>query len=234
MTTTPTSGGASRSIHIINAHLTYAGWSEGGLNRALTDRARSHLLEQGHHVTVTAIEDSYDPEREVEHHLGADLVVLQTPINWFGAPWIYKRYIDEVFNAGSHSKVFLDNDGRTRSDPSRQYGTGGHMQGRGFLVSATWNAPEEAFDNPDSVLLGGKGVDDVLLSITSSYRFVGYRILEHYGVHDIFRDGDVAAGIDALGPHLDRQLAALDDHRVIGVINRSKTVTTSTEPGSIR
>lgn len=31
------------------------------------------------------------------------------------------------------------------------------MQGKKFMVSATWNAPREAFDNPQGVLYGGKG-----------------------------------------------------------------------------
>jgi Flavodoxin-like fold len=26
------------------------------------------------------------------------LVILQTPVNWFSAPWIYKKYVDEVFD----------------------------------------------------------------------------------------------------------------------------------------
>jgi modulator of drug activity B len=73
-------------------------------------------------------------------------------VNWFGAPWIYKKYVDEVFNAGIATKVFLEGDGRTRLDLSRQYGTGGKMQGKKFMVSATWNAPREAFDNPQGVL----------------------------------------------------------------------------------
>ncbi|SMH51033.1 modulator of drug activity B [Rathayibacter oskolensis] len=198
-------------IHIISAHLTYPGWTEGALNRAMADRATKHLRAGGHDVTETRVEDGYDPEAEVQRHLEADLVILQTPINWFGAPWIHKRYIDAVFNAGLHSTEFLDNDGRTRADPSRQYGTGGHLHGRGFLVAATWNAPSESFGNPDSVLFAGKGVDDLLLGITAAYRFVGFTVLESYGIHDIFRAADIAERLEGYGPHLDRQLAMLGD-----------------------
>nr|WP_269330513.1 NAD(P)H-dependent oxidoreductase [Kineosporia babensis] len=194
---------------MVNAHLTYPDWSEGTLNAAMAGKARSRLLERGHQVTETRIEQSYDPEIEVQRHLDSGLVILQTPINWFGAPWIYKRYVDEVFNAGLHSKTFLDNDGRTRSDPTKQYGTGGHLHGRGFFVAATWNAPAETFSNPDSVLFEGKSVDDLLLGISTSYKFVGYRVLEHYGIYDIFRSADVPAGIDGYAAHLDKQLAAL-------------------------
>ncbi len=212
ISTSPSPAGAgdtAASVLIVNAHLTYPNWSEGGLNRTLTEAAEAHLRERGHRVHVTCVEEPYDADAEVQRHLDADLVMLQTPINWFGAPWIHKRYVDDVFNAGLHSKKLVESDGRSRTDPTRQYGTGGRMQGRGFFVSATWNAPATIFDDRDGYLLGGKGVDDVLLSISSAYRFAGYDILEHYGVYDIFKDGDVDAGIRGIGAHLDAQLASL-------------------------
>ncbi|QMU84708.1 MULTISPECIES: NAD(P)H-dependent oxidoreductase [Paenarthrobacter] len=124
-------------------------------------------------------------------------------MNWFSAPWIYKKYVDEVFNNGLHSKTLLDNDGRTRSDPSRQYGTGGHMQGKKFMVAATWNAPKESFNNADGVLFEGKGTDDLLLHITSNYKFTGFDILPNFGVYDIFKDdADIADALDGYVDHL--------------------------------
>jgi putative NADPH-quinone reductase len=47
--------------------------------------------------------------------------------------------------------------------PARQYGTSGKMQGKKFMTSATWNAPREAFDNPNGELYGGKGTADLFL-----------------------------------------------------------------------
>ncbi len=192
------------NILITNAHLNYPNWSEGALNKAMTDAAKEYFTENGHNVIETNIEAGYDTDNEVQKHVTADMVILQTPINWFGAPWIYKKYVDEVFNSGLHSKILLDNDGRTRSDPTRQYGTGGNMQGKKFMVASTWNAPTETFDNPDSVLFEGKSVDDLLLSITANYRFVGYSILKSYGIHDIFKEGeDIASGIENYKKHLE-------------------------------
>ena len=84
------------------------------------------------------------------------------------------------------------------------------MHGRGFLISATWTAPATTFSNAHSVLFAGKSVDDLLLNVSTNYKFVGYTVLETYGLHDIFRTTtDVAAGIENFGAHLDRQLAAL-------------------------
>lgn len=184
-------------VLLINTHLNYPNWSEGALNKSMHDIAKVHFEDEGHEVTETYVESGYEPAAEVQKHVDADLVILQTPINWFGAPWIYKKYIDEVFNYGLNTKTFLDNDGRTRSDPARQYGTGGHMNGKKFLVASTWNAPTDTFSNPDSILFEGKGIDDLLLNITSNYKFTGYKILDGYGIHDIFRDTtDITGGLE--------------------------------------
>jgi NADPH dehydrogenase (quinone) len=117
-------------ILIINTHLTYQGWSEGKLNFTFMEIAKTFFVERGDAVAETFIERGYDPAEEVAKHVEADLVSLQTPVNWFSAPWIYKKYVDEVFNFGLANKTLLDGDGRTREDPCRQYGTGGKMQGK--------------------------------------------------------------------------------------------------------
>jgi NADPH dehydrogenase (quinone) len=138
------------------------------------DLAKAFFVERGHQVAETFVERGYDPEEEVKKHAAADLVILQTPVNRFSAPWIYKKYVDEVFNVGLAKEVLLAGDGRTRQDPSRQYGTGGKMQGKKFMICATWNAPREAFDNPHGVLYAGKGTADLFLHITSNYKFTGF------------------------------------------------------------
>jgi NADPH dehydrogenase (quinone) len=160
------------------------------------DLAKAFFVEREHQVAETFVERGYDPEEEVKKHAAADLVILQTPVNWFSAPWIYKKYVDEVFNVGLAKEVLLAGDGRTRPDPSRQYGTGGKMQGKKFMICATWNAPREAFDNPNGVLYGGKGTADLFLHITSNYKFTGYDIPPDYGVFDIFKNPDIPRALE--------------------------------------
>lgn len=99
--------------------------------------------------------------------------------------------MDEVFNVGLATKELLADDGRTRDDPNRQYGTGGKMQGKRFMISATWNAPRETFDNPASFMYAGKGSADLFLNITSNYKFVGFDILPDFGVWNIFKNPQV-------------------------------------------
>ncbi|MCQ0112249.1 NAD(P)H-dependent oxidoreductase [Zhouia amylolytica] len=193
-----------QTVLLINTHLTYPNWSEGGLNKAFQDKAKAFFEESGYEVLETMVENGYEPAEEVEKHLQADIVILQTPVNWFGAPWIYKKYVDEVFNAGLFSKKFQEADGRSADDPSKQYGTGGKMYGKKFMVSATWNAPKAAFGNPDQVLMQGKTTADLFLNLTSSYRFVGYDIMPDYGTFDIFREGNIVEDLENYPKYLSR------------------------------
>jgi modulator of drug activity B len=126
-----------KKVLLINTHLTYPNWSEGKLNDAFHQKAKDFFAEKGFEVLETKVEGGYNANEEVEKHIETDIIILQTPINWFGAPWIYKKYVDEVFNSGLFSEKFLSGDGRTREDLTKQYGTGGKMQGKKFMVSST-------------------------------------------------------------------------------------------------
>jgi modulator of drug activity B len=140
----------------------------------------------------------------VEKHIETDIIILQTPINWFGAPWIYKKYVDEVFNSGLFSEKFLSGDGRTREDLTKQYGTGGKMQGKKFMVSSTWNAPKASFNDPNQVLFEGRSTADVLIQITSNYRFCGAEIVPDYNCFDIFKDGNIVGTLENYPQHLEK------------------------------
>lgn len=192
----------TKKVLLINTHLTYPNWSEGLLNDAFHQKAKDFFLEKGFEVLETKVENSYDADEEVEKHLQADIIILQTPINWFGAPWIYKKYVDEVFNSGLHSAKFLSGDGRTREDLTIQYGTGGKMQGKKFMVCSTWNAPKASFNDLNQVLFEGRSTADALIQITSNYRFCGVKIVADYNCFDIFKDGNIAEDLDNYPAHL--------------------------------
>ena len=189
-------------VLLINTHLTYPNWSEGALNNAFFQVAKDFFESKSIQILETTIENGYTPEEEVEKHMEADLVILQTPVNWFGAPWIYKKYVDEVFNSGLLSQKFLSGDGRTRSDLTKQYGSGGNMHGKKFMICATWNAPLEAFDNPAQQLLQGKSTADLFLNISSNYRFCGYEIMPDYNCFDIFKNEKIAKDLENYSSHL--------------------------------
>lgn len=193
---------STKKVLLINTHLTYPNWSEGLLNDAFNQKAKAFFEAHNYQVLETKVEDGYNADEEVEKHLQADIIILQTPINWFGAPWIYKKYVDEVFNSGLHSAKFLSGDGRTREDVTIQYGTGGKMQGKKFMVCSTWNAPKASFDDSKQLLFEGRGTADVLIQITSNYRFCGVEIVADYNCFDIFKDGDITRDLENYPIHL--------------------------------
>ncbi len=185
-----------KKILLIDTHLTYPNWTEGKLNSSFYKVAKEFFLSKSFEILETKVEAGYDVREEEKKHLEADIVILQTPVNWFGAPWIYKKYVDEVFNSGLSNKTFLTGDGRTRENPLKQYGTGGLMQGKKFMICATWNAPAEAFSNPEHLLFEGNGLTDIFLPITSNYRFCGYDIINSYNCFDIYKSNDIEKALE--------------------------------------
>ncbi len=191
-----------KKVLIINAHQFYQGFSEGKLNEIMINVITAEMEKHGAEVKQTYIEKGYKVDEEVQKHLWADIIITQSPVYWFGMPWIHKKYIDEVLTAGLVQQSLLIDDGRTRSVPSKQYGTGGKMQGKQYMISLTWNAPREAFDNSDQYLFEGKSVDDVFIGNTANYKFCGAEILPSFSCFNIMKDANVEEDVARLKTHL--------------------------------
>jgi modulator of drug activity B len=125
------------NILIINGAKEFA-HSKGQLNDTLTEVADGFLRDAGHDVKVVRADSDYDIKAEVQNFLWADVIVWQMPGWWMGAPWTVKKYMDDVFTEG-HGSLYAS-DGRTRSDASKKYGSGGLIQGKKYMLSLTWNA----------------------------------------------------------------------------------------------
>ncbi|MBW4793234.1 NAD(P)H-dependent oxidoreductase [Pseudomonas tolaasii] len=187
---------------IINAFQLYEDFSKGELNETMANVIQEEMERRGYDVRTTNIEQGYIVDEEVEKHVWADIIFLQAPIHWFGAPWIYKKYADEVFTAGLLQKRLIVDDGRTRTDPAKQYGTGGLMQGKKYMLSLTWNAPRAAFDDKDQYLFTGKSVDEVMIGNTANYRFCGAEILPSFSCFNVIKDPKIAQDMASLREHL--------------------------------
>src|SRR4051794_13641903 len=94
--------------------------SAGHYNTTLHNAAHGFLSSAGIEVQTTTIDAGYDVPTEVAKFLWADVIVYQMPGWWMGAPWIVKKYLDEVLTEG-HGSLYAS-DGRTRSDASQKYG----------------------------------------------------------------------------------------------------------------
>ncbi|MDF0606030.1 NAD(P)H-dependent oxidoreductase [Neisseriaceae bacterium TC5R-5] len=191
------------NILIINAKKDF-GHSKGALNQTLSDVAAEVLQQQGHSVQVTVVDDGYDIEAEVAKYLWADTVIYQMPGWWMGAPWILKKYMDEVFTAG-HGSLY-QSDGRSRSDLNKHYGSGGLIQGKTYMLSLTWNAPLAAFDEPDQ-FFHGVGVDGVYLPFHKANQFLGMQALPTFICNDVIKAPAIDSDIARYRQHLNTVFA---------------------------
>ena len=187
-----------KNVLLINAHQHYEGIASGQLNGTLLGVIKDEMEQRGFPVQQTDIEQGYEIEAEVQKHVWADIIILQSPVYWFSTPWIYKKYVDEVFTAGMIQQAFITGDGRTRHDPSKQYGSGGAMQGKKYMISLTWNAPTAAFGDPSQALFQGKTVDEVFVANTSNYKFCGVEILPAFSCFDVLKAPDIEGDIKRL------------------------------------
>lgn len=198
---------ATRRLLVINAHQVFPGISMGRLNQTFVDTITDEAKKLNYEVKHTEIEKGYNPMEEVEKHEWADVIILQTPVYWFSTPWIYKKYVDEVFTTGLATQKLAVDDGRTREDPTKQYGTGGKMQGKKYGLSITWNAPKEAFSDTNQYLFRGGSADDVFLHNTANYRFLGADILPSFSSYNVMKAPNVESDVDLLRQHIQKVLA---------------------------
>ncbi|RKR03363.1 putative NADPH-quinone reductase [Kushneria sinocarnis] len=193
-------------ILLINGQRPFA-HSGGRLNTTLHEAAREELTALGHEVTTTTVDDGYEVEEEVAKFVHAEVIIYQMPGWWMGVPWSLKRYLDEVLTTG-HGTLYAS-DGRSRHDPSRQYGSGGLLQGRRYMLSLTWNAPQEAFDEPGN-FFEGRGVDAVYFPFHKAQQFLGLEALPTFLATDVIKAPAVEHHVSRYRAHL-RELFARGD-----------------------
>lgn len=196
-------------ILILNGAQPYE-FAPGRLNATLAKRAKDHLEAQGHEVRITTVADGYDVEVEVESHRWADTVIMQFPVNWMGVPWSFKKYMDEVYTVGMDGRLTAG-DGRTAEAPKANYGMGGTLTGTRYMLSATFNAPSEAFDDPAEPFFEGMSVDDLLRPIHLNAKFFGMTPLTTFSSHDVMKNPEVDADLARFDAHLGAVFADVEN-----------------------
>lgn len=196
-----------KKIFIINGgqHFAHSG---GAFNKTLTGWTVDFLTQNNFEVRVTDINDDFVPLQEVENFKWADIIIYNTPIWWFQVPNKVKRYIDEVFTAG-HQNGIYHSDGRSRQNPAINYGTGGLMQGKQYIVNTTWNAPETAFTLAGEFFNETSVDDGILFGFHRMNAFTGMEKIQGFHFHDLEKNA-TAERIEnyqkAYSKHLERVL----------------------------
>lgn len=178
-------------------------FAPGGLNASLVERAKTWLENAGHEVRTTTVAQGYDPEQEVTSHRWADTVIMQFPVNWMGVPWSFKKYMDDVYTVGMDGRLCVG-DGRSSADPKKNYGMGGRLLGTRYMLSATFNAPQEAFNDPAEPFFEGMSMDDLLRPLHLNARFFGMTPLPSFGMFDVMKAPTIEADLTRFDAHLER------------------------------
>lgn len=171
------------NIFIINGgqHFAHSG---GSFNSTLTGWTSDFLKENDFSIRITNINDDFNATLEAENFKWAEIIIYHTPIWWFQVPNRLKKYIDEVFTAGHQNGIYTS-DGRSRKNPSINYGTGGLMHGKRYMVTTSWNAPETAFTLPGE-FFDQKTVDEgVLFGFHKMNQFTGMSRIPGFHFHDL-------------------------------------------------
>jgi modulator of drug activity B len=188
---------------IINAHYPID-FSSGTLNRSLVERASSFLEQKGYDLRQQNVLEAWDTEEELANHQWADVVLLQTPVNWMGVPWRFKQYMDDVYSVGMGGQL-CNGDGRSRSDPGKQYGAGGTLVGKKYMLLLTFNAPRDAFEDEHQYLFQGKNVDDLFFPMHMNFRFFGMEPLETFACYDVLKNPDIENDFRRFEAHIAQQ-----------------------------
>lgn len=188
-----------KNVFIINGHQKYP-FSEGKLNASLTEKAENFFKKSGYTVKKTTMEDDYQVDQEIEKFKWADLVFFQTPLNWMGVSWSFKKYIDEVFSMGMMGEM-SDGDGRSRETPKMNYGLGGKLKGK-YMMSVTANAPKEAFNNPNESFFGGMSEDELLRPMHLNFKWFGFESMPTFMAYDVMKNPEIESDFRRFADHL--------------------------------
>ena len=192
-----------KKILIINAGQNF-GHSGGKFNNTVTEETLAFFRDQDDiEVMQTVISNGYKPVEEVEKFVWADVIIYHTPIWWFQLPHGFKKYIDEVFTAG-HQKGIYHSDGRSSDNPKINYGTGGMLHGRSYMLTTSWNAPETAFTLPGEFFDGHSVDEGALFGFHRMNAFTGMQPLKSFHFHDIEKNADVVRDMENYSHHLEK------------------------------
>lgn len=77
------------------------------------------------------------------------------------------------------------------------------------MLSVTFNAPREAFNDLDQEFFGGRDVDDLFWPMHFNFKFFGMTPLKTFVCHDLLKNPDVENDFIRFDAHLERLFPAV-------------------------
>jgi modulator of drug activity B len=191
-----------KKIFVINGAPKFA-HSGGEFNKTLSAWTMTYFQNKGYEIKYTDINNDYDPAEEVKKFVWADMIIYHTPIWWFQIPNDFKKYIDVVFTEGHQNGIYFS-DGRRSANPTRNYGTGGLLQGRKYMLTTTWNAPIEAFTLEDEFFKQHSVDDGAMFGFHRMNAFVGLEPVESFHFYDVMKNPNIEQSEEHYLGHLNK------------------------------
>ncbi|WP_223558489.1 NAD(P)H-dependent oxidoreductase [Chryseobacterium lathyri] len=192
-----------KKVLIINAGQNF-GHSGGKYNDTIAENTLAVLKKfENIEVKTTQIANGFDKDEEVKKFVWADFIIYHTPIWWFQLPNGFKKYIDEVFTAG-HTKGIYMSDGRKAENPEINYGTGGMLGGRKYMVTTSWNAPETAFTLPGEFFNETSVDNGPLFGFHKMNAFVSLEKMGSFHFHDVEKNANIERDMKLYRDHIEQ------------------------------
>lgn len=179
---------------VINGHKYYP-FAKGELNRTLFNKIVD-VVSPNNEIDTTIVEEGYDLKTEVDKFLSSDIIIIQTPINWFSFPGVFKSYIDDVYKHGSFY------------GPSDRYGRGGLLHNKRYMYSLTMNAPKQAFESTDG-FYDFRAPDDAFIAMHKLQQYCGLEKIKTFCCFDVVKNPDVPRYLTDLENHLNKYVLPL-------------------------
>jgi modulator of drug activity B len=193
----------TQKIFIINGGQVF-GHSGGRFNKTIFELTKKFFNDKpGFEIRSTDINSEYDPSQQVENYVWADVIIYHTPIWWFQLPHGFKKFIDVVFTEG-HQKGIYQSDGRSAANPAINYGTGGMLHGKKYMVTSSWNAPSTAFTLPGEFFNENSVDAGPLFGFHRMNAFTGMEPLESLHFHDVEKNADIPEDMQRYISHLNK------------------------------
>ena len=92
---------------------------------------------------------------------------------------------------------------------------GGALTDTRYMLSLTFNAPRDAFENPDAAFFEQRTVDDLLWPMHLNLRFFGMTALPTFSAHDVMKNPEVEADLARYRAHLEATFPALTSDKEV-------------------
>ena len=177
------------NILVINGHKYYP-FAQGKLNSHIYNKI-IEFCSPNNEINTTIIDNGYEIQQEVEKYLWSDIIIFQSPVNWYYIPWSFKKYIDEVYKAGAFY---------TASD---KYGHGGNFTQKKYMLSLTAASSIYEFENTNG-FFDFRDIDDIFIGFHKTHQYCGMQKLKTFIIYNVYHNLNIIQEENRIKEHIEK------------------------------